>query len=154
VDSKKQIAKLDNEAFHLYASMDFPAEYRNQEALEYIRNHIETMQCTLQAAYDEYETYKKLEKQKAERELARRQRQEAEQERIRVENAKRKMEQWDREYEEQERRARERERAYDEKYGKKDLLGSTVCIKRFQTGPFDFKHSCTFCPQARNCTRA
>ena len=148
---QKQIAKLRNEACHLYAKMDFPAEYENQEALDFIRNHIEKSQCTLQVAYKEYENHKKKEKQKAERELEIKQNREAEQERIRIENAKRRMEQWDREYEEQER---ERERVYDEKYGKKDLLGSTVCLKRFQTGPFDVKHSCAFCPQARNCTRA
>ena len=151
MEIQKKIDNIKNEAWHLYERMDIPVEYQNQKAVDHIQKQIESTNCTLQLAYEEYEKYKKLEKQKAEKELERKRRIEEEERRRRIERSQRLKEQWDREEEEQERA---RARAYDEKYGKKDLLGSTVCIKRFQTSPLDLKHSCRFCPHASKCTRA
>lgn len=142
---------LQQEASNLYIKIDLPSKYHNQEAVDFIMNKYELSQSTLQEVCAEYDAYKErktnLEKQEAERKRLIQE----EQERIQVENARRTMDQWAREYEEQETA---RAIAYDERHGKKDLFGTTVCIKRFQTSIFDIKHSCTFCPQMRYCTRA
>ena len=159
IDNKTRSSDdLKDEQSVLYDIIGTPSIYRNKKAIKFIYEYMTSSRCSPQLAYEAYDRQLLLDRQQAEMERERRRRMEAEQERIRreeeqiqQEERRREMERFNREYDEYER---ERERAYEEKYGKKDLYGSSVCIKRFQKSIFDIEHSCTFCPQSRNCTRA
>ena len=163
LDISKKICSLRNEAEILYKGLNISYVCQNKEAIDYILKYMGSSQCSLQMACKAFEEYKKAEKEriakeeeqkrKIKEEQERRRKQQEEQERKRMEEEQNNSyeitgwDSWDpRDY--------ERERYYDDKYGKKDLLGSSVCIKRFQTGVFDLKHRCRNCPQARYCTRA